>query len=230
LTFISALTLFLSYRILPAGADPDPDLSLRPARILQEFGKVLSQRQFLLFAIAAGVSSAGMFSYISGSSFTFMEYFDVSEQTFGWIFAFNAAGLIAASQINRFLLNKVSEWNIIRVVAGIQVIAGVALLVGALMGWLNLWSTIALIFIFLAMQGFLFPNTSALCMAPFTRGAGMASATMGFFQMLLSAIASGMVSLFHTGNLVPMTLLMAVCGIVAFLIIFYAVHVTRRVS
>ena len=50
------------------------------------------------------VAMAGLFAYIAGSPFVFIELYVVLPEQYGWLFGLNAAGLIAASQLNRGLL------------------------------------------------------------------------------------------------------------------------------
>jgi MFS transporter, DHA1 family, multidrug resistance protein len=74
-------------------------------------------------------------------------------------------------------------------------------------------------FLFLSCQGFIFPNSAALAMAPFTTGAGSASALMGALQMALGAIASALVGVFFDGTAVPMASIMASCSISGLLVL-----------
>lgn len=60
-------------------------------------------------------------------------------------------------------------------------------------------------------QGFTFPNSGALSMAPFTKEAGSASALMGAIQMGLGAMAAALVGLLNAQSTVPMTAVMAIC-------------------
>jgi MFS transporter, DHA1 family, multidrug resistance protein len=90
------------------------------------------------------------------------------------------------------------------------------------MGWLNLYSTIGLIFIYLSCQGFNFPNSSALSMAPFTKHAGSASALMGAIQMGMGALASAAVGLFTPHNAMPLTGIMAACVVLAWILLFFS--------
>ena len=71
-----------------------------------------------------------------------------------------------------------------------------------------------LIFVCLCMTGLLYPNVTALAMAPFDRAAGSASALLGTIQYTIGATAGAFVGIFHNGTAVPMTASMAVCGVV----------------
>jgi len=84
-----------------------------------------------------------------------------------------------------------------------------------------------LIFIYLSCQGFNFPNSAALSMAPFTNHAGSASALMGAIQMGMGALASAMVGLFTPHNAMPLTGVMAACVVLAWLLLFFS---TRKIN
>ena len=101
-----------------------------------------------------------------------------------------------------------------------QGVIGLLLVSTSLFGFSELYTTIALVFLFLCCQGFLFPNASALSMAPFSQNAGNASALMGFIQMSVGALMSALVSLLHNESTLPMTGVMAFCTLSASLIYF----------
>ncbi|HUP14097.1 MAG TPA: multidrug effflux MFS transporter [Niastella sp.] len=219
LAIVSALLLITVIFFLPESKQPDPSFSLRPAPILNSFITVLKEPQFYTYALTGAISSAGLFAYLSGSPFVFMKLFNVNEQQYGWIFALIAMGLISSSQLNNVLLRWYSSEQIIKITLLAQSIIGLFLIIGTALHWLNLYSTIVLIFLFLSCQGFSFPNSSALSMAPFTKEAGSASALMGALQMGLGAVASALVGLFNNGTALPMTGVMAGCAVIALIIL-----------
>lgn len=81
-------------------------------------------------------------------------------------------------------------------------------------GWGDLFMTIFLIFMYLCCRCFVFPNSSALSMAPFGHNAGSASAMMGAIQMCIGAAASARVSILQN-YFSPMTGVMAFCSLLA---------------
>lgn len=212
LTFIAALLLAATIRFLPESKGGDPDVRLYPAAVLNRFYVVLKQPLFFTYAIVSGFASAGMFAYISGSPFVFMTLFKVSETQYGWIFGMNAAGLILASQINRLLLKKRTSRDIVVVAATLQCLSGIVLFLGTAAGFIGSVPTFVLIFIYLMMQGFVFPNSTALSLEPFEQNAGIASALAGSLQMVIAAAASAAVSYLHNGTAIPMAALIAICS------------------
>jgi DHA1 family bicyclomycin/chloramphenicol resistance-like MFS transporter len=221
LAIVATLILLAVIFWLPESKKPDPTFSLKPKPILKSFFTVLKQPQFLTYALAGAVASAGLFAYLAGSPFVFMQLYGVTEQQYGWIFGAVAAGLIASSQVNNLILKKYNSAQIIRVVLFSQTTIGLLLVAGTLLHITGLYGNIFLIFLFLSCQGFTFPNSAALAMAPFTTGAGSASALMGELQMGCGAIASALVGLFFNGTAFTMMAIMACCSLLGLIILLF---------
>jgi MFS transporter, DHA1 family, multidrug resistance protein len=192
---------------------PDATISLLPAAITKTFWGVFRNPQFFTYAFAGSMMSGGLYAYVSGSPFVFMEIFKTNEQQYGWIFSLLAAGLILSSQLNNLALKKFKSAEIVTISISIQVIMGLALIVMSYFGFLTLQIATSLIFVFLSCQGFSFPNASALSLAPFSKEAGSASALMGALQMGFGAIAAALVGYFSNGTSLPMTGVMAGCAL-----------------
>jgi len=204
------------YFLLPESKKPDPNFSFKPLPIIKNFAGVIRHPQFYTYALTAAISAAGLYAYIGGSPYVFMQLYKVTERQYGWIFALIALGLIGASQINSVLLKNYTSEQLIKVALSCQSIIGAAMVLITLFGWNDLFITIFLIFIFLCTQGFVFPNASALSLASFGNNAGSASALMGAIQMSIGAGTSALVSVLQNHTALPMTAVMACCAIVAF--------------
>jgi DHA1 family bicyclomycin/chloramphenicol resistance-like MFS transporter len=219
LSVVAALLLLAVFLLLPESKQPDPSLSLLPKPILRSFFTVLKEPQFYTYAFAGAIAAAGLFAYLAGSPYVFMDIYKMSAAQYGWIFGFIAAGLITSSQLNNLLLRKFSSEQIIRVTLAVQTVLGLLLFIGSALEWLDLYIIIGLIFLFLSCQGLTFPNSAALCLAPFTTGAGSASALMGALQMGIGALASALVGVINDGTTLPMTGVMASCAFIGLLVL-----------
>ena len=226
LAILAVLLLAAVVIWLPESKKPDPYFSLKPKPILDSFWIVIKQPQFFTYAVTGAISSAGLFAYLAGSPYVFMKLFGTTEQQYGGIFALIAAGLIISSQLNNMFLKKFSSQQIVQSTLTIQTIAGILLFAGTVFGLLNVYSTIALIFLYLSCQGFNFPNASALSMAPFAKHAGSASALMGAIQMGIGALASAVVGLLNPHSAMPMTGVMAACVLIAWIMLFFSTRNT----
>lgn len=215
LAIIALIILLGVLKYLPDKRGPDVSISLMPRPIVQQFLKVLKLPQFYIFALAGGFCSAGMFAYLSGSSYVMMELYGVTERQYGWIFAFLAGGLIISSQINNLVLRKFKSVEIAKTAIMIQALTGVVMILLAWTSQMSLIALLILIFIYLSCQGFVFPNASALALNPFSQLAGSASALLGSLQMTIGAFASFLTSILHDNTVRPMIMVMALCSIVA---------------
>ena len=202
---------FLVARVLPESKDADPSVSLNPGPVLLAYLKLLRHPWLMAYTLSGGLSAAGMFAYISGSPFVFMQLFHLSEQHYGWLFGLNAFGLILSSQLNHLFLRRLTSAQIVRIGTTLQCLIGLLLLVGTARGYFSLVGTFVLIFCYLFMQGCLYPNTAALALEPFAKNAGVVSGLMGFLQMVTATLASALVSVLHNGTALPMVGVMAGC-------------------
>lgn len=212
---ISAIVLTAVYKFLPETREPNPNI-----RLTETFGiylSILKDRKFLAFTLAGGLAQAGMFAYITGSPFVFIELFEIPAENYGWIFGSNALGLIAVSQINGRLVRFYNPTAILRAALFAAAIFSVILIAA---GFLNLgfWGVTIPIFLYVAGLGMIFPNATAGALAEQTENAGSASALIGSLQYGLAAIASSCVSYLSNGTQVPMTALVGICGIAAFVV------------
>ncbi len=218
---LGVFNLLVSWFWLPNSYKPDANLSLKPKPIINGFWTVFKNPQFYTYALTGALAFSGLFAYISGSPLIFMEIFEVKEETYGWIFALLSIGFIGSSQVNTILLKRFTSQQLIFAALITQTITALVFLIASINGWLGLYETTALLFIFLGCLGFVSPNASALSLIPFSKNAGTASALMGAIQMGIGALASVGVSLFNVKSAVPTVSVMALTSIVAIIILYY---------
>ena len=208
LAIIVSLVFIAIILWLPESKKADTSVLIQPKFILEKYRDVLKNPTFYTYAISGAISFAGLFAYLSGSPFVFMRIYNVSQQQYGIIFAVIAIGLTVSSQLNSILLRRYQSEQIMRFFIYVQAALGLLLFTGTMTGMMDLYSTITLIFLFLSCQGFCFPNSSALAMAPFTKEAGSASALLGALQMGFGALAAGLVGFLSPTSAAPMAAVM----------------------
>ncbi len=214
------LLLILSvYLFLPESGAINSKVPLRAKTIIQDYKTVFSERTFLYFALASSIAMGGMFAYISGASFVFMNHFGLSESTFGLVFSANAIGFISGSQVNRLLLNKYTSLQIITFASIVLLAVSASMLVLYGLQLITITVLVCLLFTFLFCLGLLVPNATAMALAPFKKTAGSASALIGFVQMVCGASLSAIVGAMHNETILPMLIGMAFSGFGAFIII-----------
>jgi DHA1 family bicyclomycin/chloramphenicol resistance-like MFS transporter len=163
---------------------------------------------------------AGMFAYISGSPFVFIERYGVAPAQYGWLFGLNALGLILASQLNRWLLARYPGGAILAVALAVHVAAGLALVLVAALELGGLAGLLGPLFFSVASLGLVQPNATAAAMARYGRAAGSASALLGTLQSVIAAGAGALVGALHDGTALPMAGVIAACGVAGFLSLY----------
>jgi DHA1 family bicyclomycin/chloramphenicol resistance-like MFS transporter len=221
--------LALASWLLPESLRPEQRRRESVAAIAGTYLRILRDREYLGWVLSGALVFAGLLAYISGSSFVFIELFHVPPERFGLYFGTNAIGLMAASQINRFLASRVPPEAIVRTVLPFAVAASAMLLVDAYTGFGGFAGILLPLFCFVICHGFVGPNTTALAMSPYAAAAGSASALMGTLQFVLGAAAGSLVSGFGNGTAVPFAAVIAVCGLCAF-VAFLTMPATRRAA
>ncbi|TLV03548.1 multidrug effflux MFS transporter [Dyadobacter luticola] len=225
---IVSLIVISVYFFLPKGKDPDVTVSLKPKAVLTSYGTVIKQPQFAIYTAAGGLANASTFAYIAGSSDVFMNIHHVTEQQYGWIFAFLAFAMIGSTQLNHLLLKKFTSEQIIKVTLLYQSLLGVILIAGVYNNWFGLLGLVGVMFLFLTGQGLTGPNTSALSLAPFRRHTGSASALLGSWRMGAGALISAVVSLLHNQTAMPMVGMMVFCAVGGLAILYIGNSIVKH--
>ncbi|HNQ05333.1 MAG TPA: Bcr/CflA family multidrug efflux MFS transporter [Thiobacillaceae bacterium] len=191
----------------------EPPLNL--ARILRDYGGLFGNRAFLGYTLSGGFAMAGMFAYIAGSAFVFIQLGGVSQVDFGWFFGANALGFVLASQVNARILKHFAPTRLLRHALWAPALAGLALAVFTALGQFSLAVILAGIFVYVSSLGFIAPNASACALATHGQQAGAASALMGALQFGLATLTGMGISLLHDGTARPLAFFLAVCGLLA---------------
>lgn len=228
LSLFSAILIIILHNFLSESKGPDQTVSLKFSAIVQNYWEVLKDREFVLYGFAGSMAMAGLFVYIAGSPFVFMELLGFSEKSFGWLFGLNAFGFIAGSQLNRQFLKKRDSEKVTLITSVLLFLISLISLGAAALNLLGTFLLCASLFGFMFFLGFVNPNTTAMALAPFERNAGVASALIGSIRMLGGALSTGLIGLIHNGTVFPMLSLMFVCAAVVIILVFGARITSQR--
>lgn len=181
--------------------------------VLRVWVGLLMDRRFLGLALAGGFISGGMFTYISGSPFVFMELNGVPPGQYGFYFGANALGIMAMGQIVGRLAHRIPPKRILPVTITVPLVSGLVLLFVAKTGFGGFPAMLVALFFFVAMMGGVMPLTTALAMGPHGAVAGSASALMGTLQFSIGALSGTVLGALQDGTAVPMAMVIAGCGV-----------------
>ncbi|CAL65594.1 multidrug effflux MFS transporter [Christiangramia forsetii] len=219
LAVFSALMIISVSRFLPESIIPDRKVDLKPKQVAIKYFGILTHPKFMNFAFAGSFAIGAMFAYISDAPKLFMGNFGLTQKEFGILFGLNAAGLILGSQINRLFLRKYSTFQITLFNSVILVVLSLLFLVNSFFEF-GFITTVVLLFLMLFLLGFQNPNTTALSLEPFEKKAGRASALIGSLKMILGALTSFIISLFHSSSAIPLAIILSTCLFISSLLLF----------
>jgi MFS transporter, DHA1 family, multidrug resistance protein len=177
--------------------------------------RLITEREFLSFAVPACLMNGALFAYIAGSSFVFQQIYGVSPQTYGYLFAMNGAALVISSQVNRLLVGRLSPYQLMRFGLIASAVAGVALLAVALAGGHPLVALMVPLVAIIASFGLVAPNSSALALSAHGDEAGAGSALLGALRFASGAVVAPLVGVGGAGTATPMVAIIVVLGLAA---------------
>ncbi len=163
------------------------------------------------YALAQGLVTACLFSYISGSPFVIQDIYKASPQTFSLIFAVNAIGIMICSQTTGRLAGKIPESTMFKFGLGMAALRAIILLI-------LIFSQAKLVFLliplFFVVSSVGMVNTSGFSLAMQTQGknAGSASALLGVTSFALGGIVSPLVGIGGVHMAIPMGVVMVCTG------------------
>ena len=164
---------------------------------------ILGDRTFVGLVLVAGLVMAALFSYVAGSPFVLQQLYGLDPQQFGLVFGLNAAGLIAASQTNPWLLRRYSPQQVLSTAVAVGMLSTLTLVVMAALA-APLWAVLVPLFVTVAVCGFSFPNAPALALSRHGEAAGTAAALLGSAQFGIAAAVAPLVGALGTESAVPM--------------------------
>ena len=156
--------------------------------IARSYGVILRNRAFLAYCGMLSVSFAGVFAWISGSSFVLQDIYGLSPLGFGLAFAAASGGYLAgtalATQIvTRLGLDRTIGAGTLALAAG-----GLAAVVPLAIGSTSAIPLVAAMALYAAGMGLVQPQTVAGALMPFPERAGAASSLVGVSQMTVAAV------------------------------------------
>ena len=180
---------------------------------------LLTDRRYSGYALPANLMQSGVFAYIAGAPFVYIDHFKLTPQQFAWMFGANAIGLMLVGRINAHIVARLGPELIFRRAMLVNAGLGLVLLGMALSGYGGFWGIAIPQLLYVSMLGFNFANGFALALAHFGSSAGTASALFGMLQFLSAGVAGAAVSALYDGS--PRAMAGVMCAVAAGAVLLY---------
>ncbi len=187
----------------------------QPRQVLRTYGTLLRDREFMALVLIGGLVFASLFAYISGSSFVLQNVYGLSATTFAVVFGANAFGLVLATQVNPWLVQRLGPRRVLQGALVMGAVAALVMFAAAAADFGGLPMVVGPLWFVIAACGFSFPNTPALALTRHGEAAGTAAAMLGSAQFVIGGISAPLVGAFGSGSVLPMATVMAVTGTIA---------------
>ncbi|WP_297508357.1 multidrug effflux MFS transporter [uncultured Caulobacter sp.] len=199
---------------------PETEAQARGENPLKAYAALFGMRRLMGYALAGALNGAVLFTYISSAPDLVMGTYGHSPLVFNLIFAFNAVGIIGASQVNRWLLRRRLPDDVLSKASMASIVAALLLTIAAWTGWGGQWTVLPLLFAALSIYGLMGGNTMAGALSVDQRRAGSISALMGSASFGAGAVASWAGGMLHDGTPRPVAGVMFACLVGSALAIF----------
>ena len=215
---LAIIALVITLFILPETLPPERRVPINLRALSRNAGALLSDGSFMGLTFIAGFGMASFFVFIASASFVYMGQFGMTSTQFSLAFALNALGFFSASQFAGPMAARTGVVRVVRSGVGIFFAATAILLGCALAGLAPLPVIMAGLFCANAGLGLVIPTAAVLALEPHGDKAGLASSLGGTLQMLTGGAMIALSGLFFDGTALPMIAAIALCAVVALIL------------
>ena len=191
---------------------------------------LLRSRSVLGFAGVGGFYYGGVYAYLSGSPFAYINYYHLPAQWYGVVFGLGILGIMTTNLINVRLVMRYGTRRMIKMGAAGVAIAAVMVAIDAHTGWGGLPGLVAPLFAYIGLAGFIIANSIAGAMERYPDRAGAVSALVGGVHYGSGILTAGLVGAFANGTPGPMGLIVAAGGLGAAACAWFGLHGRDRLS
>lgn len=212
LTLFGAASLAGVLALLPETNRRRDPTAMQPSMLAANYAALLKSPVYRRYVTVAVCAYAGIFSFISGSSYVLIEVVGLGPELYGMCFAAVVLGYMAGSLLAGRLARRVGIDGLIRGGGALCALGGAGGLALALAVPASVASVVGPMAVFMLGAGFALPAANAGAIGPFPEKAGLASALMGFSQLALAALLGIVLGEIYGGTALPMMASLALVG------------------
>ncbi len=183
------------------------------------FAALIKNRYFFGQCLLQCFYYGSFFAYIAGSSFLFQNIYEVTPQTYSYIFGGIGIGLMFMGMLPAKMAGAVEETTFLKWSLIVPFVTSLFLLAGILLD-APIWYTLPVLFLTIVPLSIMGAASTSLSLSRCGKNAGSASALLGFFNMILGGIMMPVTGIAGDHTAVPMAVLM-VAGYALSLVVFY---------
>ena len=213
LAVLAGLPVLVAWRVLEeTHLDRDPRTG-GGLRLFSNLAVLLRSPLFLGYALSVAFINGSFFAFLAAAPFILVDSLGQPPEKVGLLLLYSTVGFLIGSLagprfVGRLGLDRVIVFGAISIFI---VVAGMVAI--GLSGHLNVNAVMIPMFLTGISSGFVFPPAAAAAVGVIPRISGSASGLLGFIQLGMGAIGTGLASLFGHETQVPVALTMAAMAI-----------------
>jgi MFS transporter, DHA1 family, multidrug resistance protein len=175
--------------------------SLAPRQLLANYGRVLSNRIYRVYALISVLNFGCLFAYIAASPLLLINTLGASPRLYGYLFALTSFGFMLGGAVNgRLSMRGVPASRLLGTGLALTTTTALLLLLFSVMGAATLTTVTPLLFLTTIASSLIAPNATVGALHPVPEAAGMASSIIVCVQWLAGAIAGALAGLLFDGR------------------------------
>ena len=191
---------------------------ISPASMLKSYRVVARNPAYLAYMGLASTSFAGLFAWISGSSFVLQYLYGLTPFQFGVAFAVGSIGYMSGTSLAARLVMRLGIDRTLGVGSAAMAAGGLGMVIAVVLGSTAAAALVLPMALYLAGMGMVLPQATAGAMTPFPERAGAASALLGFIQQTASALCGAVVGWLLGQSAWPLAAAVAIMGCASLLL------------
>ncbi|WP_319498839.1 multidrug effflux MFS transporter [uncultured Cohaesibacter sp.] len=176
------------------------------------YGRLLRNRPVMAHALVCGFYYVGMFAYVAGSPFVFIDYHHLSPSLYGLIFSACVVSITLGNIVNARLVVRIGRLKSLQIGGAGACLFGAILALTTFSDLGGAWGVFLPLLGFVSCTGLILPNALSGALESSTNDAGAISALCGAIQYGGGIFGSGLVGLCADGTAWPLGLVLAGAG------------------
>ncbi|EGU46441.1 bicyclomycin/multidrug efflux system [Vibrio ichthyoenteri ATCC 700023] len=214
LAAFAAIVIVLVLWKIPETLPTENRQPLRIATTLRNYVRLCRNPVAMGLVLSGAFSFAGMFAFLTGGAFVYIDIYGVRPDQFGYLFGLNIVAMIIMTSINGRLVKKVGSHTMLRFGLWVQLFAGIGLFAAWMMD-LGLWGIVVFVVLFIGTISTIGSNAMGLLLSGYPTMAGTASSLAGTLRFGIGSIIGGVVAALPNGVAWPMIVVMTACSLLS---------------
>ncbi|CAM3959067.1 Bcr/CflA family efflux MFS transporter [Pseudoalteromonas byunsanensis] len=203
--YATAVLIFITFANIDVPRFSNDKISAR--FFFRNYQQVLSNKLCRMDLLTSMAASFAFFCFLTSVPFVYLDYFNVSEQLFGILFALNVMALMLGNFLNTRLVPKLGSRRVLYIGLFIGMIAGTALVIQSSLQ-VNVWIFASTIAPLMMSLGIIASNADALILIAFEQHTGTATAVIGTLRFGSGALVGPILAFIEPSTALPFACMM----------------------